>query len=109
MSGLAARLVDLHVRHLHFNKTPRIPVLHCCLCAALRCGRYQKLYSDFKSEKYGWRMILLFRKLLLVSTTVMFNQLPLFQASSRARWSCWYPAARIVAESFVMGYWLRMY
>ena len=41
--------------------------------------RFQKLYSDFKSERFGWRMVLLFRKLLLVSTTVMFNTLPLFQ------------------------------
>ena len=41
--------------------------------------RFQKLYSDFKSERFGWRMVLLARKLMLVSTTVMFNQLPLFQ------------------------------
>jgi hypothetical protein len=45
----------------------------------MRGYRYQKLYSDFKSEWFGWRMVLLSRKFLLVSTTVMFNTLPLFQ------------------------------
>ena len=49
------------------------------MCVHPPMRRYQKLYSDFKSDKYGWRMVLLARKLLLVSTTVMFNQLPLFQ------------------------------
>ena len=47
--------------------------------------RFQKLYSDFKSERFGWRMVLMARKLMLVSTTVMFNQLPLFQVGVRVR------------------------
>jgi hypothetical protein len=59
----------------------RIVVGLCTAWRAYHVGvcRFQKLYSDFKSEKYAWRMMLLARKLLLVSTTVMFNQLPLFQ------------------------------
>ncbi len=74
--------------------------------------RFQKLYSDFKpgscpgravesvfletaalitgavggfpcADQYCWRMVLLTRKFMLVSTTVMFNSLPLFQVRSK--------------------------
>ncbi len=41
--------------------------------------RFQKLYSDFKPNRYGWRMFQLARKFLLVATTVLFTNLPLFQ------------------------------
>jgi hypothetical protein len=51
----------------------------CFVCRWACCPRFQKLYSDFKSERFYWRMFLLARKLMLVSTTIMFNQLPLFQ------------------------------
>jgi hypothetical protein len=53
--------------------------------------RFQKLYSDFKSERFYWRMILLARKLMLVSTTIMFNQLPLFQVRVAIRPGCGLP------------------
>ena len=43
--------------------------------------RFQKLYSDFKPDRYYWRMLLLTRKFLLVGTTVLFTSYPIFQVN----------------------------
>lgn len=43
--------------------------------------RYRKLYKDFRPQFYYWRLVLLTRKFVLALTMILFNELPLFQAT----------------------------
>lgn len=43
--------------------------------------RYQKLYSVFRPETYYWRLVLMARKFCIAGVAIMFNSVPMFQAS----------------------------
>jgi hypothetical protein len=42
--------------------------------------RFHELYSVFKPGMSYWRLVLIFRKLCMVTIGLMFNRSPLFQA-----------------------------
>ena len=43
--------------------------------------RYQKLYSVFRPETFYWRLVLMARKFCIAGVAIMFNSVPMFQAS----------------------------
>jgi hypothetical protein len=43
--------------------------------------RYQKLYSTFRPETAWWRLVLMLRKFSIAGVAIMFNSVPMFQAS----------------------------